>query len=143
MSTYAERAAPAWIAGPVACVWSTRATGAGAVLPDACADLAHVAGRGAFVAGPDTGPVRGAIAVTDAEVTGLRLRPGHAAAALGFPAAELRDRRVALTDLWGARDPGRRSRASCASSGSSRGPSAGSAGSRSSRSPPATPTSRT
>jgi AraC-like DNA-binding protein len=103
MSTYAERAAPAWIARPVACVWSTLATGEGAVLPDACADLVHVTGRGAFVAGPDTGPVRGAIAVTGAEVTGLRLRPGHAAAALGLPAGELRDRRVALADLWGAR----------------------------------------
>ena len=34
-------------------------------------------------------------------VAGVRLHPGAAAAALGVPADELRDRRVALEDLWG------------------------------------------
>jgi methylphosphotriester-DNA--protein-cysteine methyltransferase len=101
VSEYAERAAPAFIAGPVACVWSTVATGTGTVLPDACADLVHVAGGGAFVAGPDTAPTRGDPAIPARQVTGLRLRTGHAAAALGVPAAELRDRRVPLEDLWG------------------------------------------
>jgi AraC-like DNA-binding protein len=103
MTTYAERAAPAWIAGSVACVWTTVATGTGTILPDACVDIVHVAGRGAFVAGPDTRPVRGALTATGDRVAGLRLRPGHSAAALGIPAPELRDRRVALADLWGAR----------------------------------------
>ena len=32
---------------------------------------------------------------------GLRFRPGRAVDALGMPASELRDRRVALLDLWG------------------------------------------
>jgi len=100
MSTYAERAAPAWIAGPVACVWSTVATGDGTVLPDACADLVHVRGHGVFVAGPDTLPAGGPDGARG-EVAGLRLRPGHVQAALGVPADELRDRRVALADLWG------------------------------------------
>jgi AraC-like DNA-binding protein len=97
--TYAERPAPAWIAGPVACVWSTVATGDGPILPDACVDLIHVEGRGTFVAGPDTGPAHPAIG----SVAGVRLRPGHVAAVLGVPAAELRDRRVWLDELWGQR----------------------------------------
>ena len=98
--SYAEWAPPPWIAKPVACVWRTLATGRGGVLPDACVDLIHVEGRGTFVAGPDTRPAepRGV-----RSVAGLRLRPGHAAAVLGVPAAELRDRRVGLEELWGSR----------------------------------------
>ncbi len=99
MSSYAERAGPAWAAGPVACVWSTVATGEGRVLPDACADLVHTL-HGTFVAGPDTGPVSAGVA-PGSLVTGVRLRPGHAAAVLGVGADELCDRRVALADLWG------------------------------------------
>jgi len=95
--SYAERPAPVWIAGPVACVWRTVATGDGTILPDACVDLIHVEGRGTFVAGPDTRPADPAAGT----VAGVRLRPGHAAAVLGFPASELRDRRVGLDELWG------------------------------------------
>jgi AraC-like DNA-binding protein len=95
--TYAEWAPPPWIAEPVACVWSTHATGSGGVLPDACVDLIHVEGRGTFVAGPDTTPGPPATG----PVAGVRLRPGHAAAVLGVPAAELRDRRPAIEDVWG------------------------------------------
>jgi AraC-like DNA-binding protein len=94
VSAYAERV---WGAGPVACVWSTIATG-GTVLPDACIDLIHTP-RGTFVAGPDTRPVRDPLGARGV-VTGLRLRPGHAAV-LGVDAGELRDRRVRLEDLWG------------------------------------------
>jgi AraC-like DNA-binding protein len=95
--TYAEWAPPAWIGAPVACVWSTLATGRGTVLPDACVDLIHIEGRGTLVAGPDTRPGPPA----KGPVAGVRLRPGHAAAVLGVPVAELRDRRVALEDIWG------------------------------------------
>lgn len=100
MSAYAERAAPVFLAGPVACLWSTLATGAGTVLPDGCVDLVHIRGGGTLVAGPDTGPA-GPDARMRGEVTGLRLRPGHAAAVLGLPADELRDQRVDLGDVWG------------------------------------------
>ena len=99
--TYAERPAPVWIAGPVACVWSIVATGDGTVLPDACVDLVHIEGRGTFVAGPDTGPTFGPDDPAVGPIAGVRLRPGHAAAALGVPAHELRDRRVWLDELWG------------------------------------------
>ena len=97
MSAYAERAAPGAIHRAVACLWSTVADGRGAILPDGCVDLIHMEGAGAFVAGPDTGPGPSGAGL----VSGLRLRPGHAAAVLGVPAHDLRDRRVALGDLWG------------------------------------------
>lgn len=70
------------------------------VLPDGCMDLIWVGGR-LLVAGPDTraqlAPVR-----PDTAYTGLRFGPGTAAALLGLPACELRDRRVPLADLWPA-----------------------------------------
>ena len=47
-------------AGALACLWVRVAGEEGErtdVLPDACSDLIWSAGRGAFVAGPDTGPV--------------------------------------------------------------------------------------
>ena len=84
----------------VRCVWVRTGTGREAlVLPDGCLDVVVRAGR-AVVAGPDTGPV--AVPVAPGEVVaGVRLRPGAAGAVLGVPADELRDRRVALEDLWG------------------------------------------
>ena len=58
---YREQAAP----GALACLW-VRVVGEERertdVLPDGCSDLIWSAGRGAFVAGPDTGPVAGLLA---------------------------------------------------------------------------------
>ena len=68
------------------------------ILPDACSDLIWQAGRGAFVAGPDTGPVP-VTAGADAVFVGARFRPGAGGAALGLPLSELRDLRVDLADL--------------------------------------------
>ncbi|WP_406091066.1 DUF6597 domain-containing transcriptional factor [Streptomyces sp. NBC_01013] len=68
------------------------------VLPDGCMDLLWADGR-LLVAGPDTyaeapsGSAGGSYA-------GIRFAPGTAPALLGVPAHELRDRRVALADLW-------------------------------------------
>ncbi|MEU0086694.1 helix-turn-helix domain-containing protein [Streptomyces sp. NPDC006274] len=90
---------------PGAVVW-TRAVGTGTtrpVLPDGCMDLLWSQGR-LIVAGPDTRahPPGGAAAWT-----GVRFAPGTAPGLLGVPAYELRDRRVELSDLWGA-GPARR-----------------------------------
>jgi AraC-like DNA-binding protein len=70
------------------------------VLPDGCMDLIWRPGRGAVVAGPDTGPAP----VTrrpGATVVGVRFHPGAGPAILGLPAEELRDLRVPLAELWG------------------------------------------
>jgi AraC-like DNA-binding protein len=97
---YRELPPPPELAHVVRCVWLRSGTGADAlVLPDGCVDVV-VRARNAEVAGPDTGPV--AVPLAPGElVAGVRLVPGAGGAALGVPADELRDRRVALEDVWG------------------------------------------
>ncbi len=68
------------------------------VLPDGCVDIVWQPGRGAFVAGPDTGPVPTPAAPGGVSI-GVRFRPGAGGAALGVPLAELRDLRVDFADL--------------------------------------------
>ncbi|MGW5421747.1 helix-turn-helix domain-containing protein [Streptomyces sp. NPDC003943] len=96
---YEER--PSRLAGAV--VW-TRAvaqeTVVRPVLPDGCMDLIWADGR-LLVAGPDTRAyVPGNPA---AGYAGVRFAPGEAPGVLGAEASELRDRRVDLAELWGAR----------------------------------------
>ncbi|MFI9003070.1 helix-turn-helix domain-containing protein [Streptomyces sp. NPDC053541] len=98
---YEER--PARLAG--AFVWR-RDTGTAAgpgtrpVLPDGCMDLIWADGR-LLVAGPDTT----AYVPRDpaAHYAGVRFAPGEAPGVLGVEASALRDRRVDLAELWGAR----------------------------------------
>jgi AraC-like DNA-binding protein len=106
---YRELAPPRDLGEHLLCRWVLR-PGArrrhhDVVLPDGCMDLIWRPGRGAVVAGPDTGPAP----VTrrpGATVVGVRFQPGAGAAILGLPAEELRDLRVPLAQLWG--DGGRR-----------------------------------
>ena len=97
---YRELPPPPELAHLVRCLWIHELQGGeNPVLPDGCADVVVIDGA-AMVAGPDTRPV----AVTHAPgtvVAGVRFHPGAAAAALGVPADELRDRRVPLGALWG------------------------------------------
>ncbi len=85
----------------LACLWVRVAGEEGErtdVLPDGCSDLIWSAGRGAFVAGPDTGPVP-VRSAPGAILLGIRFRPGAGGPALGLELSELRDRRVELADL--------------------------------------------
>ncbi|MYT31544.1 MULTISPECIES: AraC family transcriptional regulator [unclassified Streptomyces] len=97
---YGERASRV----PGAVLWrTTTVPGAGPVLPDGCTDLIWGAGR-LLVAGPDTGPqAPGGAVPGGTRWVGLRFAPGQGPAVFGVPAHELRDRRVPLEDLWGAR----------------------------------------
>jgi AraC-like DNA-binding protein len=99
---YAEWAAPVALRGAVACLWASVAP-AGAdratlVLPDACSDLIWEQGIGAYVAGPDTGPV-GTVTKAGTVIVGVRFRPSAGGTALGLPLCEVRDQRVGLADL--------------------------------------------
>jgi AraC-like DNA-binding protein len=99
---YSEWQAPAALRSAVACLWA-QVTPAGAdrdglVLPDACTDLIWEQGRGAFVAGPDTGPMPTRM-TAGTVVVGVRFRPSAGGPALGVPLSELRDERLDLTDL--------------------------------------------
>jgi AraC-like DNA-binding protein len=93
----------------VACLWAQVTTEgadrADLVLPDGCTDLIWEQGRGAFVAGPDTGPVPTTMAAGTV-ILGVRFRPSAGGPALGIPLSELRDQRVDLADLRPA-DAGR------------------------------------
>ncbi|MGI8780589.1 MAG: DUF6597 domain-containing transcriptional factor, partial [Solirubrobacteraceae bacterium] len=97
---YRELLAPPELAHVVRCLWVRDGTAEETIVtPDGCVDVIVRGGR-AVVAGPDTGPV--AVRLDAGEVvTGVRMRPGAAGAALHVPADAVRDRRVALEDLWG------------------------------------------
>jgi AraC-like DNA-binding protein len=100
---YAEWRPPAVLRGPVACLWARFVPGGGhqgLVLPDACSDLIWEQGVGAYVAGPDTGPVR-TESVPGTVFVGVRFRPAAGGQLLGLPLSELRDQRVPLADLRG------------------------------------------
>lgn len=100
---YTEWPAPSGLRHAIACVWAQVTPGAGRdrvalVLPDACSDLIWEQGRGAFVAGPDTGPAS-TVMNTGTVVLGVRFRPEAGGPALGVPLSALRDQRVDLEDL--------------------------------------------
>jgi AraC-like DNA-binding protein len=96
---YRERPAPLSLHQAIACIWTRRGDGSAVrVLPDGCTDIIWRPSTGALVVGPDTGPVLSPTS-KDEFVLGVRLRPGAGGAAYGLPLWEIRDRRVALTDL--------------------------------------------
>jgi AraC-like DNA-binding protein len=100
---YTEWPAPAGLRHAIACLWAQVTPDCGQdrddlVLPDACSDLIWEPGRGAYVAGPDTGPVR-TVMKAGAIIIGVRFRPSAGGPVLGLPLSELRDQRVGLADL--------------------------------------------
>ena len=99
---YREWAPPAALGHVLACLWTQvtpdQAARTSVVLPDGCADLIWERGRGAFVAGPDTGPVP-TLLPPGTVLAGARFRPGAGGDALGVPLAALRDQRVGVADL--------------------------------------------
>ncbi|GAA2854121.1 AraC family transcriptional regulator [Actinoplanes cyaneus] len=100
---YVEWAPPESLRDAVACLWRSTVTerpadGAMPILPDGCVDLIWQSERGAFLAGPDTGPVANA-GPGGRHVVGVRLRPGAGGTLLGMPLTPLRNLRPDLTDL--------------------------------------------
>jgi AraC-like DNA-binding protein len=94
---YREFAPPAALRDLVECAWVVDGPPqAVRVLPDGCMDLIRMDGR-IMVAGPDT-----SASVTPRvgePFVGLRFHPGVLPRLLGVPASELRNDRVALTEL--------------------------------------------
>lgn len=99
---YTEWPAPAGLRYAIACLWAQvtpdDSARRGLVLPDACADLIWEPGRGAYVAGPDTGPAPTEMPAGTI-IIGVRFRPGAGGPALGVPLSELRDQRIGLSEL--------------------------------------------
>ncbi|MDR0360670.1 MAG: helix-turn-helix domain-containing protein [bacterium] len=99
---YREWRPPAALHQGVSCLWVRVVPETGGsftlVLPDACADLMWQQDRGAFVAGPDTGP-NPSLLPPGSVIVGARFPPGAGGPALGVPLSELRNLRVDLVDL--------------------------------------------
>ncbi|MCX2731660.1 helix-turn-helix transcriptional regulator [Saccharopolyspora sp. NFXS83] len=104
MAPYVEHPVPGALHEAVSCGWMQEVPSGGhvqRVLPDGCLDLIWRDGV-LEMAGPDTGPRL--VPLAAGGIAGLRMRPGAARLLLGeVPAAELRDRRVELGELWGPR----------------------------------------
>ncbi|MFD1540112.1 DUF6597 domain-containing transcriptional factor [Nonomuraea guangzhouensis] len=96
---YEERPPGDGFDGRVACVWRrvNEAESTQLVVPDGCVDLIW-GPSGAFVAGPDTGPMPVRMRAGDA-FTGIRFKPGGVGDVFGVPVHALRDQRVPVTDL--------------------------------------------
>ena len=94
---YREFSPPAALRDLIECAWVVDGPPeAVRVLPDGCMDLMRIHGR-IIVAGPDT---RASVSPHDGEpFVGLRFHPGVLPRLLGVPAADLRNDRVALTEL--------------------------------------------
>jgi AraC-like DNA-binding protein len=91
------------LADLLVCTWERTVPRSGGrraqrVVPDGSVDLVWHGGA-LKVAGPDTEPFMSPLE-PGATVVGLRFRPGVAGAALGIPASELLNARVALDDVW-------------------------------------------
>jgi AraC-like DNA-binding protein len=99
---YAEWAPPQPLRGMIACLWASVVPADrdrdALVLPDGCSDLIWEQGRGAFIAGPDTGPVR-AVSLPGTVMAGVRFRPPAGGPAFGLPLSEVRDLRADLADV--------------------------------------------
>jgi AraC-like DNA-binding protein len=99
---YHERLPSEPLRQAVRCVWKNELRPSGRpllVVPDGCIDLLWT-GSALLVAGPDTGPVIEAVP-SDAVIVGLRFQPGAALTWIDVPAAEVTNRRLPLTELWG------------------------------------------
>lgn len=95
---YRELPAPPDLRDALSCLWVRRGSGPVRVLPDACADIVWRRGEGAVVAGPDTGPWHSRTEPGEL-ILGVRFLPGAGGPALGVPLSELRDRRIAISEL--------------------------------------------
>ncbi len=95
---YRELPAPPHLRRALECVWVRRGSGQVRVLPDGCTDIVWRRGEGAVVAGPDTAPWHSHTHPGEL-ILGVRFLPGAGGPALGVPLCELRDRRIAISEL--------------------------------------------
>ena len=96
-----EREPPADLAEQLVCIWRGDVGEARTLLPDECVDMYWVNGS-VWVSGPETRSWPSA-AGPGTDVVGVCFRSGVAPSLLGVAASELRDVRVSLDQLWGAR----------------------------------------
>lgn len=84
------------------CGWIASVEGAHALVPDGCVDVLWTSRGSVWVCGPETTGWAFTLP-TGTRAVGVRFRPGVIAGALHVDVAELRDRRVLMEDIVGAR----------------------------------------
>lgn len=102
MAWYTPAPVAADLAGDLVTGWVARADGAHRLVPDGCVDVLWIAGGATWVCGPE---VQGWTfrLPSGTEAVGVRFRPGRAGSVLRLDTPEIRDRRVRLEDVFGAR----------------------------------------
>ena len=101
ISEYREFRPPEHLAGSVLCTWTqvtALAPRSQLVLPDCCVDVLLMNGV-PMVAGPWTRPYTADLPA-GTTIVGVRCRPGFASQMLGFPASELLNLTIPLSDVW-------------------------------------------
>jgi AraC-like DNA-binding protein len=101
-SWYEPVAPPGELGAALVTGWTMRAGGRLSLVPDGCVEVLWIDNGTAWLCGPETAawsfelpPGTGAV--------GLRFRPGWAGGVFGLTVGEVRNRRVALADVLGAR----------------------------------------
>jgi AraC-like DNA-binding protein len=84
------------------CRWSASSAGRHELIPDGSIELLWIEGGGAWLCGPDTHGW-GFVLPAGTAISGVRFRPGAGAAVLGLDACDVRDVRVPLADVLGAK----------------------------------------
>lgn len=102
MSWISSSAVPADLAGDLVTAWTARVEGPHRLLPDGCVDVLWIDNGTAWVCGPETTAWTFTLP-PGTEAVGVRFRPGRAGSVLGFDTPELRNYRVPLGDIVGAR----------------------------------------
>jgi AraC-like DNA-binding protein len=102
MRWFAPSAPSPDLASVLACQWSATSAGRHELIPDGSVELLWIEGGGMWLCGPDTHGW-GFDLPPGTLMNGLRFRPGAAAAHLGLDASAIRDVRVPLADVLGAR----------------------------------------
>ncbi|MEV0842635.1 helix-turn-helix transcriptional regulator [Actinocatenispora sera] len=93
---------PVDLAGGLAVGWAARMAGRYRLVPDGSVELLWLDTGAVWLCGPETTAWQTDL-LRPVEAVGIRFRPGQAAAALRLDVAELRDRRVTVDDVFGAR----------------------------------------
>ena len=102
MPWYQPAAVASDLAGDLVTGWVATTEGHHQLVPDGCVDVLWVGNGSAWVCGPDTAAWSFTLPPGTPAV-GVRFRPGRAGTVLGVDTGELRDRRVRLDDVIGAR----------------------------------------
>ncbi|MFW6092096.1 MAG: helix-turn-helix domain-containing protein [Actinomycetota bacterium] len=102
MSWVTSQAVAPELAADLVTGWTARVQGQHRLVPDGCVDVLWIDNGTTWVCGPETAAWTFTLP-PGTEAVGVRFQPGRAGEVLGFDTAEVRNTRVRLEDVVGAR----------------------------------------